>query len=366
MFSLFVCGIAGVLMRLLRGLLFSVFLLFLTQNSEASAVYRDHPGVLQPAAGELEVSAELFGMNDTLDLFNFRESEYVCPGCTPEMSFGDTEGAGLLLNYGLFDQLSVQASYRRWAVENAFGRLVMDSGDTALRFRPVDSVVVQCGVRGNRSADFSVAGADQIDILFRYLLADSALTFTNGYSHYIVSNGNTSVSISKADDPLRIHFSQMWDMTPYVRLIAGGEILPGWQGSLFAEGGKSWIDTEISLLIDPSLSGMVPTFEGDLERQEHYVKAGFDLSTKLEGANWNLNGYLVRLQRDAGLDYVDFNRVLQGEVGFPLTDHLQIFLSGTWYRRQFNGEVPFAYNRYSQTTYDHDYGLVHAGVVFAY
>ncbi|PLX95237.1 MAG: hypothetical protein C0621_04165 [Desulfuromonas sp.] len=353
-------------MGLLRGVLGAVLLLVFAQNVGATPVYRDHPTVSQPAADELEVSAEIFGMNDTLDFFNFRESEYVCPGCTPGMNFGDTEGVGLLVNYGLSDRFSLQSSYRRWASENAFGRLVIDSGELSLRFRPLKKVVLQGGVRGNRSADFSVSGADQLGILFGYLVGPSFL-FTNGSSHYVVRYGDTTLTIRKADDPLKIRFSRMQDLTPYLRLITGGEILPGWQGSLFVEGGRSWVDTEISLVLDPFLGALVkPAFLGDLERQEDYVKIGFDLSTTFLGAHWNLNGHYVRLQRDSDLGYVNFNRVLQGEVAFPLASRLQIFLSGTWYRRQFNGSVPFMYNRYSQTTFDHDYGLVSTGLVVGF
>lgn len=326
--------------------------------------YLDFPSLAQPRAAELEWSAELFGMNDQLDLFDFRSSSDACSDCSANIVFGDSRGVKFLLNYGLNDSLAVHGEYSHWSLENGFDNAVIDSGVLSLRKKFGSSLVAEVGARGNHGSSLQVTEFNRLKILLNYLLRDNNFSFDDGASHFIVTHEETTLFLDKSVDPIGIDISGMQDVTSYGRLLYGFPLARPLRATFFVEGGKSWIDTEIKVSLHPELAQLVDLPQLNVARTETFLKSGIDLLAQGPwGTVWDLNWSYERLFREDDLNYVEYNQVLNADLLIPVHQSAAIRLGGSWYRRQFNGVVPFAYNQFTQTTFDHDYGTLRLGVV---
>lgn len=347
--------------------IFFVVVVILMQSavdSSARDYYLDFPTLNQPRAAELEWSAELLGMNKQLDLFDVRSSSDACSDCSEDIVFGDSQGIRFLLNYGLNDSLSVRGEYSHWSLENGFDDVVIDSGALALRKKVGSSFVAELGARGNRGSSLKVTEYNRLKILLNYILEDKNFSFVDGASHFIIKHEGTTLNLDKSDDPIRISVSGMQDVTTYGRLLYGFPVAKRLNATLFLEGGKSWIETDINVYLHPELAQLVDLPQMDVARTETFLKSGIDfLAHGPWGTVWDLNWSYERLFREEDLNYVEYNQILNGDVLIPVHQSVAIRLGGSWYRRQFNGVVPFAYNRITQTTFDHDYGTLRLGVV---
>lgn len=345
---------------------FVVAIIFMYSAGDSSArdYYLDFPSLAQPRAAELEWSAELFGMNDQLDLFDFRAKSDACANCSGDIVFGDSQGVKFLLTYGINDTFSAHGEYSRWSLENGFDNVNIDSGVMSLRKKMGSSLVAEVGARGNRGSSLQVTEYNRLKILLNYLLRDNDFSFIDGASHFIIKHEGTTLYLDKSDEPIRISVSGMRDLTSYGRLLYGLPAVKRLNTTLFLEGGKSWTDTDIHVSLHPELAQLVPLPQLRVARTETYLKSGIDFLVKGPwGTVWDLNWYYERLFREEDLNYVEYNQVLNGDLLIPLYRAATLRLGGSWYRRQFNGVVPFAYNQFTQTTFDHDYGTLRLGVV---
>lgn len=93
---------------------------------------------------------------------------------------------------------------------------------------------------------------------------------------------------------------------------------------------------------------------------------GFNVSTFFANLLWELNYEYSKILRGAGLEYVDFNHILHATLGRKLSENLLGFITAKYMYRQFNGEVPYLYNEYTQTTFDHNYGYVKFGLMYSF
>ena len=74
----------------------------------------------------------------------------------------------------------------------------------------------------------------------------------------------------------------------------------------------------------------------------------------------------MRFFRDDALDYLDSNSILGLDFNWYVTDRLVFTIGGELYHRQLNGIIPFLYNEYTQTTFDHTYGRMNLGIAYLF
>ena len=156
------------------------------------------------------------------------------------------------------------------------------------------------------------------------------------------------------------------DITPYIRLTAG-KFFANFFPNLYIEYGHSSISSKIdSTLTDyvpESLSENTLGFPIDLDRDEDYLKTGINLMVKLPlRIQVHLEYNYIRLFREDGLDYINYNHVFKADIDWFIKKWLVLNIGGVCYDRQFNGVIPFLYNEHTQTTFDHRYGMAHIGI----
>jgi hypothetical protein len=226
-------------------------------------------------------------------------------------------------------------------------------------------VALDAGVRMNIGEDIDFDSVNRINSVLR--LVNPNFSVSDAGDSLVFSDGTNLLPVSKAGrDPLAASIEDIEDLTWFVRLTIGepfGAVLP----NLFAEFGHTEVDSRVNSNVSQYIPGtLVPAVDDlplKLDRSENYWKVGGNVHFNLP---FDLQGYFeyhyLRMDRNDSLDFIDYNHVFRGNLAYFLTDHLAINLGATYYSRQFNGVIPFLYNEYTQTGFDHDYGVLHVGL----
>ncbi len=347
-------------------------------------VVRDYQSGVTLAAGQLEVSADYLGMNDTLDILGIKAARSASVSSRVRSdSLGDLEGGRLLVSYGLTDQLMVSGGYSYRIFDVTFADLSVDSYQLSvnrrhnLYQRPDTSAAYLFsvfGVRHNRSADFSTERIPDIDYLARKVSDRVRVTEEPGrivihYDDLIYSSPRVARD-GTVKDPLQLGLSSSNDTTLYLRGGAGRR----WERfniALFAEVGSTWITGQLEHNLEDygvdTSSPLLKDLDTDLDRREHYAKAGIDLYYEtLFGVAAHVGYAYQFLQRDGGLNDYQSNHTLSAELVMRLNRQIALTLGGSYYRNHFNGHIPLLYNRYTQSTFARDYGVVTAGITMVF
>lgn len=334
---------------------------------------RDHPGINLASPGQWEISLEYLLMNNAADIFGFRNEEIktVDPNLR-SATLGDLHGGRLLVNYGLFSRTTLHGEYTYRDVDLNVADFQVHSLEFSLRqgvagygAKGWPRVALDAGVRMNIGEDIDFDSVNRINSVLR--LVNPNFSVSDAGDSLVFSDGTNLLPVSKAGrDPLAASIEDMEDLTWFVRLTIGepfGPVLP----NLFAEFGHTEVDSRVNSNVSQYIPGtLVPAVDDlplKLDRSENYWKVGGSLHFNLP---FDLQGYFeyhyLRMDRNDSLDFIDYNHVFRGNLAYFLTDHLAINLGATYYSRQFNGVIPFLYNEYTQTGFDHDYGVLHVGL----
>jgi len=94
--------------------------------------------------------------------------------------------------------------------------------------------------------------------------------------------------------------------------------------------------------------------------------AGFNYTLESKDFIYEIGFEYDKFIRDEGLDYIDFNYIIDADISYKLSKQILLFAGAKIMYRQLNGEIPYLYNEYSQTSYDHKYGYTKYGLQYSY
>jgi hypothetical protein len=229
------------------------------------------------------------------------------------------------------------------------------------------ALAVEGGTRGNGAGDLRFTRIRDIDRYARRIDADVGISETA--SHVIFTTPEGTVFSPKADKPaLHIELEEMSDWTLFARLLLGtriGRLTPG----AFLEYGHTRIDTRIDSNVAAFVGGSITEplaahFPLDLDRSEQYWKGGVQVAwAVLDRLTLQFAYEYLHLNRDSGLAAAEDNQIIKADATWMITPRVGLNLGGVYYRQQLNGVIPFLYNRFSQSTFDHDYGVLSLGLI---
>ena len=327
------------------------------------------------APHQVEVSADYLVMNSTVDIFNFRDSELSSVSSDLRTaSMGDLNGGRLLVNYGFLDRTNLRAEYLYRDIDMGLANFKIHSGELALRqglalphVPEFLTLAVEGGARGSLAEDIDFNQISDINRYVRKIEPGTSISETG--SHVVFTTPDGSVYSPKAGKaPLDVTLKDMNDQTVFFRLLLGlkpAVLTP----SLFLEYGHTWIDTCIDSNVATFVGGslaeyLTGDFPVDLSRSENYWKGGVHISWQVLHSVTAQAAYeYLRMQRGSGLDASDDNHIVKADLTWEVTPSLGLNLGGVYYRHQFNGVIPFLYNRYSQNSFDHEYGVLNIGLI---
>lgn len=347
------------------------------------SLLRDYPVALTLPHLRLEFTADYLLMNDTVDIFDVRESR-ISEVAKPyrAATLGDMQGFRAMLNYGLLERTTLHSLYQYRDLDFGLDSAKVHTAEFSVKQSLQNEnesafplLAIDAGVRFNGSEDqvFDTDGEinaliDRLDPANRVdVRVDPAMVWFdrrvngNSYSLGVSRMGRPNPQISTADT---------YDVTPYLRLT-GGRIYGWFFPNVYLEYGHSFIESKVDTTLDQyipaSLHASLPALPLDLSREEDYVKAGVNLLIKLPyRALLRFDYTYYRFFRGDDLDYMDYNHTFQADLNLYLRKWIILNVGGTYYDRQLNGIIPFLYNEQTQTTFDHAYGVVHAGLTFLF
>jgi len=360
--------------RLFFILLLLPFLVFHPSYSRELPLYltysSDNPASMVIPKGRLEVGLFYGRVDDNVDVLNIKERELSTVSSQLRAdSLGNYEHLRFYLNYGLTYRSMVLTGITFRSIDYGRGRLDVYSFSFSLRKSFHSLFSFDFGFRGNVGEDKTFSDVRDINYYLHKFRPDVSIEVDSYYVWFIKETADMIVKygVPRKENPY-FELKDLKDFTKFVRFTFGKAfdfIYP----NLFLEYGKTKIstkiDTNLKSMVPESYRDKLPELPIDLSRNESYWKGGFSvfLRTPFRTLTYLEYSY-VRLNRDADLGYVNYNHIVRAKIDYFLKSNVILSVGGEYFHRQFNGQIPFMYNKYSQTTFDHRYGWAEVGVVF--
>jgi len=343
-----------------------------------------HMHTLTLKQGEVDFHASLLKIDDKIDIFNIKEQEL---GSSSRYdAVGDLLGFNIGARYGITDSLMVSYSRTCQQIDYSSNKIYNHRDDLFLRYNLFQSphsffnsgISVDVGFEQNRLDDFYLNDLTTINNLIKKILP-------NKQAEIIHSDGITTVG----DDPFPLQegyyalfdgtTTQLKEKKPYIALVDTYDrslyfrVLSGFYGSSYmTDFYAGYKRTKINNLVTTTdeLIGLAKdaglNLVKNLDRYEDTLFLGFNHSLAYAKYLFEFNYEFEKFFRDEGLDYIDYNHIINASISYLLTDKLSINIGGKFMYRQLNGQIPYLYNQYTQTSYDHKYGYAKLGVVYSF
>ena len=233
---------------------------------------------------------------------------------------------------------------------------------------------IEFGIKFNKTDDVFIDNTSAINsLLDKMSVTDIKIKIDDEYLWFEKKSGEDEISIGISregkPDP-GISIDSLKDFTSYFRVTASKsyeKIL----ASFFVEYGISDIDTVIDstfpLYIPEKYHDQLPDLPKDLSRDEKYFKTGAGVICRLTDKFYmGLNYNYIKISRDNDLSYIDDNHIVNADIWYLINKHVGFNMGGSFFQSQLNGLVPSLYNKYTKTTFDHNYGTIHFAVTFLF
>jgi hypothetical protein len=312
------------------------------------------------------IGINLGKVNDTIDFLDIREQEV--GSAYDNLGLGDYDHYGGYINLGITDSSMLSGLYLRRFIKYGHGTLSVHSYEFFWRksFRSIFSIDI--GIKGNSMDPETLRNVDDINFYIKKYKPNAYIEIDNVRNIiWFVKEGESKVGVYKTEDPY-VKIYDSWDLTKFIRFTAG-KAYYNFFPNVFIEYGKTdiygKIDTNLKFFVPEGFQDILPKLPVNLDRDEQYFKIGVNtfIRTPFNTLTY-LEYFYITIDRDNGLGFEHFNHVFKAEINYFASRHFVFFLGGVYLHRQFNGIIPFLYNKYSQTTFDHKYGWAEAGVIF--
>ncbi len=330
----------------------------------------DYPASMVIPKGRWEIGVFYGKVNDTIDVLNVKGRELSKISSRYRTnSLGNYEHLKLILNYGLTYHSMLLTGLTSRSIDYGSGKLTVYSYHFSLR-KSFDSVFsVELGLKGNVAEDRTFSDVRDINYYLHKFRPDISIELDPSYIWFVKETPDLIIKygVPRTEDP-NFKLKDMSDSTKFLRFTLG-KAFDFLYPNVFLEFGKTRISTKIDTnlkdLIPESYKSKLPPLPIDLSRSETYWKGGFSIFIRTPFKTLTSLQYsYVKLKRSSDLNYVNYNHVIKAKVDYFLRKNVILSVGGTYLHRQFNGVIPFMYNKYSQTTFDHRYGWAEAGIIF--
>ena len=322
-----------------------------------------------PGKTEIEISYDV--VNDTLDVFNVRDSSDYAG-----TKIGDYRGAHVLGGVAVTPRLWVDGGLWQRKIEYGSDDAKLNTWQVGAQYKLVEAEAYRPAMAIRASAWGNYADS----------LTKSSPTTQQGVTL------NTVNVNSPKDVQYQLDLIGTWPIgknTELSAFIGGGRSRVS-MSSLTATATRGGClynlsfeeNNVIGTLAQPCSGGAdrisIPNSEygidvnRETEYHASYLQAG--LMAKWRYDRWQVRaGYQYQtLRRDNVDDIIESrggktyeeNHILIGDIRYGLTQNLSLFLRGQYMSNQFVGEIPFAYNTFTAHRFNQHYGIVSTGLVF--
>lgn len=303
-------------------------------------------------------------VNDTIDVFKIKEKEFGSDSKYQDL--GDMDGLGLNLKYGLTENLMLGLGYESMDLEYSGTVLTNKKLDTFLRYKLLSkdslSISFDSGYIKNSANDVKMSSIDAINDMLARVFKDTTAKLTSD-KQTLFYDGSTLVL---TQDPY-ISLVDTYDTSLYGKLLVSfktqnsiNTLFGGYKQTKI----ENKIDSSFHKETDQSLQDKLKEYQFDLGREEGMYFAGFAWGYKASKFIFEVDLEYQKMVRTSCLDYMQTNKILKANISYLLSKNLSFYIGGKVLYSQFNGELPYLYNKYTQTTFDHKYGYASTGLIY--
>ena len=325
--------------------------------------------------GDLGIKLNYNRVNDTIDILNIKQKEL---GTTENYgSIGDSSGLDLSLAYGVNEFLSLFYNYNYLGLHYIDEKLKSHKNEFYFKINiyrnPMaffETFTTDIGFVRNSAADLDIKKSDTLNRFIQKIKPNSNITIDNQNIYY---NGQTEAVINILDEngnPIApyVKIGDMSDDSFYVRLLTGfhyeKNIVDFYAGFKYTK-----IDSHISLEPhdNPTLNSFLAGFDQvvDLNRNEETFFLGFNYTVEFGNFILDTNyEYLTIWGRGDDVKKTDDNHIVNAALSYVINQNLLVFVGGKLMMHQFNGVIPYLYNKYTKNKYDKKYGYAKVGFVY--
>ncbi len=324
--------------------------------------------------GHIGIRANYNRINDDIDIFDIKQKEL---GSTANFgTIGDATGLDLSLAYGAGEFYSLFYNYERLNLHYIDSVLHNNKNDLYLKVNiyqnPMnffETFSADIGYVRNSSDDLDIKSTQQLNTMIQKVNPIPGLSIDGTEIKY----KNSSIifldpKTNKAVSPF-VRIGDLSDNSLYLRLLTGFS----YETNIFdIYAGLKYTSIDTKITIEPKnvntlqdilrKKGYEPV---DLSRNEKSFFLGFNYTVEFSSFIFDANyEYLNIWGRSDDIKKTQDNHILNSALSYIVNKRLLVFLGGKLMLHQFNGVIPYLYNKYTKNKYDKKYGYAKIGIVY--
>ncbi len=356
-------------------------LLFTSISLCASVLFANEPSITTSTirsfpldSHDLSLKINYNRVNDGIDFFDIKKHEL--GDLSHFGSIGDSSGLDLSLAYGFSDIYSLFYNYNYISLNYIDSKLKNHQNDLFFKVtiyrNPMaffETFTADIGYTRNSANDLDIKGTNQLNTMIQKVKPIDGLSINGSVIKYkdnslIYYDAVTNKPISPF-----IKIGDMEDNSFYLRLLTGFDYRTNIFG--FYTGLKyTSINTTVSL--EPHDAEPMHTqlsnagyHDVDLNRNEKTAFFGLNYTVEFSNLLLDLNyEYLTIWGRDESIKKTDDNHIFNSSLSYIINKNLLVFIGGKLMLHQFNGVIPYLYNKYTKNKYTKKYGYAKVGFVY--
>lgn len=350
----------------------TIFFLFLTALHAEEfnyGVFNKHAFTMPE--GNFAIKSSYLKVNDTLDVFNIKESEL---GSLSRFgSIGDMDGYTLELRYGLTDDDSIFFDYQRWNIDYAGSTLANNKIELFNRYNIVhddyaifNGLAIDVGFINNFAQPLDVTNETLLNSMIKKIKPSSNISIKDGS----IVSGDTTFSIYDGNNKKISPYLSIQDLDSksyYLRVLLAKTISP--RNVIDFYTAVKYTDITTNIVLKPSNNSLLNQYIAnydipDLNRDEMVYSLGLNTATQFSDYIFEFNYEYNRIVRDSHLNAANTSNTIEATFSRIVDKNLILFVGGKILFEQFNTDIPYLYNQYTQTQFDKKYGFAQIGLVY--
>ena len=326
---------------------------FLDDPLPGLSLYMDVPTAYMLQKGQLEASVFYRTVNDTVDVFNFKEDAISGDNIGTR---GDYHGLQGIFHFGLWDGL--QVSYKGELRELGAG---LSTGDVEITSHDVM-------LKQNLFVEDSWYPTVALGAFYRGNRAENISRTFNSFEGSVVGVTIPSIALTP---PTTITFGGIEDDSFGLTLLASKTFAKRWSIHGLAEYSRTNVDSELDLDLSTNLTvDLLTDFQNILETSNYksnnfalgfggvfQITPKFVISADYKRIQVSRSGESQKPPKE-----FNSNNVLAWRLSYLPRSWLAFSVNGTYFTNQFLGEIPSLYNARTASKFNKDYGYVGFGI----
>lgn len=328
-----------------------------------------------PEKNRLQTFGTFQKVNDDIDVFNIKESEF-SSNTENFDSLGDMEGIDLNFGYAFTDNFYLNLTLNRKDIQYSNTVLVNNNLDIYLRYQFYKeenmALAVDGGYAFNKAKNTYMRDLKTINKGLRNIITDKDISVaeTDGNYRLVYKDKEAGTQNLNLKNKPYIAIIDTKDESFYTRVISSFkrenwlfDAYVGYSEMRITNKTDSSIIHEENPFLEEALKDI--SLSDKEKRTDTMFFVGLGVTHQISHL-WfaELNYQYNHMQRVKCLSETNMNHIFNLNFIYDVTRNTSFYLGGTVMSNQFNGDIPYLYGEYTDTSFDHKYGFINMGLSY--